>query len=127
MNYYVIRDEIADFSDQPYIGPDLAAVILDRAVGSGLLTEWATIEQYNRADRVVLCRRDTDGHPLVVPTRAIRQALRRIRKLDITRTGLYPVERRAILEAEEGSSVQIAPEHCDLVIQIAAIGRVVYR
>lgn len=126
MNQYVVYDEVADFSEDPYIGPDIAAVILNVAVDSGLLTEWATVEQYRRNDRVVLCRKDTDGQPLVVPVRAVRQALRRIRRLEMTRTGLFPAERRAILETEEHGT-PLPPEHCDLVVQIAAIGRVVYR
>lgn len=98
-----------------------AADVLDEAVASGLLTEWAEITDFRPGARLTLRRIDTDNRTLIVPLRNVRQALRRVSTHPPERLGITDAEARGIL------SGSLEAELCDLVVQIAAIGRVVYR
>lgn len=113
-SHYVVYDEAADNRDP----------VIRVAVDSGILSEWAEVTHVTDHS-LYLRRKDTDGLELYVPARRIRQAYRRVKDKGPDRLGITDFEAAAIDRVAQGA--EASAKTADLIIQIAAIGRVVYR
>lgn len=104
----------------------LEARVLHIAFRSEQLAEWADIIGYEAGQVLRIARHDTDRAELTVRAKDIRRALRRSadEATAITELGLAPDEWLEVARLHRGGPV--TPATADHLIQIAAIGRVVY-
>lgn len=104
---------------------DISAEVIDVAVESGVLGEWAKVTAFESGRFVALKRLDTDGKELTIRAKDIRAAIRRVARLDLDRLGIEPDEFAAITAAVNGER-RVSAMSADLLIQIAATGRAQY-
>lgn len=105
---------------------NLEARVLHIAFRSDQLAEWADVVGYEAGQVLRIARHDTDHAELAVRAKDIRRAMRRAadEATAITELGITPEEWEGIALLQRGGPV--VPATADHLVQIAAIGRVVY-
>ena len=113
-----------DETAQPTATPEDARAAALLATAIPALGRWAEVMEYKAGSHVVLRRLDTDGRALRVPIRNIRQALRKIVRTPDRANVDAKTARRIMTDIGHR---QYKADAADIVLQVATMGRVMYK
>lgn len=104
---------------------DISGEVIDSVVDTGLIHQWADVLGHKPGTILRIARWDTDGAELVVRTKDVRRAIRRVGRETPGDLGLTPEQAERIRVAVAGG--ELNPAAADDLIQIAAMGRAQYQ
>lgn len=105
---------------------DVSAEAIDSVVDTGLIHQWADVLGYKQGTILRISRWDTDGAELVVRTKDVRRAVRRVGRETPEALGLTTEQAARIRDAVRGA-IPLGAAAADDLIQIAAMGRAQYQ